>query len=131
MTETLKERLERRMAEVGVKAKRLAQEAGLNETYIRDILKERSQHPTASRIEKVFETLDRLGGKDTSPLTSDNPEGRAQPVSPGEAPESEHLLRERNLILMWRDLEEPERVLTFDIVRAAAQSSLRRRYGTK
>ncbi|NPD67265.1 helix-turn-helix transcriptional regulator [Lichenicola cladoniae] len=54
---------------------------------------------------------------------------RSQLVGSGKSSQSPHPNREVALVDMWRDLEEPEQALTFDIVEAAVRSSLRRRYG--
>lgn len=63
MKMSIAQRIREKMTEVGTNNKALAREAGLNETYIRDVLEGRSRNPTQSRLDKVFDALERLGGQ--------------------------------------------------------------------
>lgn len=49
--------IERRMALLNLNKKRLAERAGLNETYVHDILRGKSRHPGGDRLEKVAAVL--------------------------------------------------------------------------
>ena len=52
--------IRQRMDAIGTNQNRVAAEAGLNLTYVRDILKGRSKHPGHERLQMIFEALDRL-----------------------------------------------------------------------
>ncbi|KAB8122496.1 helix-turn-helix domain-containing protein [Komagataeibacter medellinensis] len=49
--------IERRMAQLNLNKKRLAELAGLNETYVHDILRGKSRNPGGDRLEKVAAVL--------------------------------------------------------------------------
>jgi transcriptional regulator with XRE-family HTH domain len=52
--------IRQRMDLIRTNQKRVASEAGLNVTYVRDILKGKSKHPGHGRLKQVFDALDRL-----------------------------------------------------------------------
>jgi transcriptional regulator with XRE-family HTH domain len=49
----------RRMLAAGLKMKRLSLEAGLGETYVRDLLTGRSKNPKTEELQKVMDVLNR------------------------------------------------------------------------
>jgi predicted transcriptional regulator len=51
--------IRRRMRALGSNMKRLSLDAGLGETYVRDLLTDRSKNPKTAEIQKVLEALDR------------------------------------------------------------------------
>lgn len=57
---TIAEDLARRIRAASTTQKRVALDAGLNETYIRDILEGRSKNPGHERLGKVYAALDRI-----------------------------------------------------------------------
>jgi transcriptional regulator with XRE-family HTH domain len=97
--------LRRLMNEAGIGQKALALKAGVNETYVRDILKGRSRNPEAGKLGKVAAALGcaagalhgTAGAPDTSELVRD----------PGE------LL----LLATWRELPQEEREAVLDFIR--------------
>jgi hypothetical protein len=58
-----------------------------------------------------------------------NVKAMSPPTGPGVPAQGPHTKEEFALIEMWRELEQPEQALAFDILDAAVRSSLRRRYG--
>jgi transcriptional regulator with XRE-family HTH domain len=92
--------LKRLMAEARIGQKKLAQKAGLNDTYVRDILSGRSRNPGAGRLSKVAEALQ----VDVSVLLD------AAKAGAGEDP------RERLLLSTWRRLPEDAKAQTLDFV---------------
>lgn len=62
------------MAAQGINQKRLAQVAGLNETYVRDVLTGRSKNPRHQHLAKLAEalgtTIDQLTSSDDHPTTT-------------------------------------------------------------
>lgn len=60
MKQTLGETLDKRMKEIGTNRKAVSRAAGLNETYLRDIIKGKSKNPTANRLDKIYAVLDAM-----------------------------------------------------------------------
>ena len=91
----------RRMVEKGLTQKRLALESGVNETYIRDIFKARSQSQLTDKLKQIARTLDCSLEDLTSAGSNSSPSVESGPLS---EPREDLLKAARNLILianMW------------------------------
>ena len=86
-----------RMEEQGIGQKALALKAGLNETYVRDILKARSRHPHAAKLAMI---ADALGCRASDLLDAAAPPELRELVS-----DPAELL----LLATWRKLAQKER----------------------
>jgi len=53
--------VERRMKALGLSPKSLSKKAGLNETFVRDLLEGRSRNPRADSLQKLARGLDLHG----------------------------------------------------------------------
>jgi transcriptional regulator with XRE-family HTH domain len=90
--------LRRRMRAMKIGQKQLATLAGVNETYVRDILKGRSRNPTASKLRRVATVLE-CEASDLMDAT----------VSAAEAGQFVRDPRELLLLETWRKLSQEER----------------------
>jgi phage repressor protein C with HTH and peptisase S24 domain len=79
--------VERRMKTLRLTAKSLSKRAGLNETFVRDLLEGRSRNPRADSLEKLAKALDCAVGD----LTGDRPNSATQLHSNRERSEEDHL----------------------------------------
>lgn len=79
--------VERRMKALGLNPKSLSKKAGLNETFVRDLLEGRSRNPRADSLQKLAKSLDCTVGE----LTGDRPISATQLPSNSEQAEEDHL----------------------------------------
>jgi len=82
---TLGEEVHRRMGELGLNAKRLSLAAGLNETYVRDIMRGRTRNPRTDSLGKLARALgcaraDLLPPRDRLAEVGDGAVGRLEPA---------------------------------------------------
>lgn len=85
----------RRMLALGVTQKALALQAGLNETYVRDLLRGRSRSPQVRELSKLAAAL----GCELADLTD--------PGRPGSLPRGEEVAQDAEEVLLlrtWRSL---------------------------
>lgn len=93
-----------RMRALGIGQKHLAARAGLNETYVRDILVGKSRNPIAANLQKLAAALD-LDAVDLLQLAG--------------APQESELVRdaaELALLATWRQLPDQEREAVLDFI---------------
>jgi transcriptional regulator with XRE-family HTH domain len=100
------------MTEAGMSAKQLSLAAGLNETYVRDLLMARSINPHSDQLCKIAfvlncEAADLL---EANPRPTDLPPGTGDFVYDAE---------ERAILYLWRMLTPPGRRRVMDSIRAA------------
>lgn len=116
----------RRMVERGIGQKALAEGAGLNETYVRDLFKAKSKNPKTDQLQKLadffgcsLEALTGPGGSggDQHQYEVVDPSG-ILPLRPSEFP----------LIAMWRILDQSSRdALLAKVAEIVAARSKRRK----
>lgn len=86
MRGALADEVERRMKALGMNAKHLSRAAGLNETFVRDVLKGKSQNPLMANVEKLADALhceitdlqppiQKMGREQAPRVASDLPDG--------------------------------------------------------
>jgi transcriptional regulator with XRE-family HTH domain len=110
--------LRRWMTERKIGQKRLALLAGVNETYVRDILIGKSTNPHASKLSKVAGAL----GTDAATLL--------RAAAPPETGELVSEPRERLLLLAFRDMNEEERAEVINFINFRLSQAGRPRLGT-
>lgn len=95
------------MVELGIGQKTLAEGAGLNETYVRDLFKAKSKNPKTDQLQKLADFF----GCNLEDLTDPRGAGRDQHQYESVDPSSILPLRESELplIAMWRLLDRPSR----------------------
>lgn len=109
---TVARQVYRRMVERGLNAKALSQDAGLNETYVRDLLKARSRNPHSEHLTKIAAAL----GCEVADLLSTDPRpANADPGTGDFVYDSE----ERAVLYLWRVLTPAGRRRVMDSIRTA------------
>lgn len=93
-----------RMAREGIGQKALALKAGLNETYVRDILAGRSRHPHAAKLAMIAGAL--------NCRAADLLDAAAAPQAGELVTDPAELL----LLATWRKLAEQERKMVLDYI---------------
>jgi transcriptional regulator with XRE-family HTH domain len=102
----------RRMNAIGMSAKALSLAAGLNETYVRDLLLARSINPHSDQLFKIAAVL-KCEAKD---LLDTNPGPASLPPGTGDFV---YDAEERAILYLWRMLRPPGRRVVMDSIRAA------------